>query len=70
LSIFNPTKSSIVIPPANGNVTGIQPITGRNVVYVCQNGVLNIYNTTTNALQTTQVDIVGQAVDVELVDSP
>lgn len=70
LSIFNPTNSSVVIPPANGNVTGIQAITGRKVVYVCQNGILNIYSTTTNALQTTQVDIVGQAVDVELVDSP
>jgi hypothetical protein len=31
---------------------------------------LNIYDTTKNALQTRQVDIVGQAVDVELVDSP
>ena len=70
LSIFNPASSAVVVPSANGDVTGIQPITGRNVVYVCQNGALNIYSTTTNALQTTQVDIVGQAVDVELVDSP
>ena len=70
LSIFNPASSAVVVPPAGGNVTGIQPITGRNVVYVCQNGALNIYDTTKNALQTTQVDIVGQAVDVELVDSP
>ncbi len=70
LSIFEPANSSVVIPSAGGNVTGIQPITARNVVYVCQNGVLNIYDTTTNALQPRQVDIVGQAVDVELVDSP
>ena len=70
LSIFNIASSAVVVPPATGDVTGIQPITGRNVAYVCQNGALNIYDTTKNALQTTQVDIVGQAVDVELVDSP
>jgi hypothetical protein len=70
LSIFSPTNSSVVVPSVSGDVTGIQSITGRNVVYVCQAGALNIYDTTTNALQKTQVDIVGQAVDVELVDSP
>ncbi len=70
LSIFNIASSTVVLPPASGNVTGIQPITGRHVVYVCQNGALNIYDSTTNALQATQVGIVGQAVDVELVDSP
>jgi hypothetical protein len=70
LSIFNIASSAVVVPSAIGDVTGIQPITGRNVAYVCQNGALNIYDTTKNALQTTQVDIVGQAVDVELVDSP
>ncbi|MGH9530394.1 MAG: hypothetical protein ACRD2S_10815 [Terriglobales bacterium] len=70
LSIFNPASSVAVVPSAGGDVTGIQPITGRNVVYICQNGALNIYDTTTNGLQTKQVDIVGQAVDVELVDSP
>jgi hypothetical protein len=70
LSIFNPTNSAVVVPSVTGDVTGIQAITGRNVVYVCQAGALNIYDTTTNAPQKTQVDIVGQAVDVELVDSP
>ncbi len=74
LSIVNAATvssgSGVVIPTATGDVTGIQPITGRNVVYVCQNGALNIYDSLKNALQTTQVDIVGQAVDVKLVDSP
>ncbi|MGH9512130.1 MAG: YncE family protein [Terriglobales bacterium] len=70
LSIFNISSAAVVMPPAAGNVTGIQPITGRNVVYVCQNGALNIYDSTKNSLQATQVDVVGQAVDVELVDSP
>ena len=77
LSIFNSGTSTVVIPPQQGDVTGIQPITGRNVVYVCQNGGLSIYDTKTDKLQVTtgnnqsgngQVDIVGDAVDVKLVD--
>ncbi len=70
LSIFNIANSNVTLPTATGDVTGIQPITSRDVVYVCQGGGLNIYNDTTNTLQTTQVGIVGQAMDVELVDAP
>ena len=77
LSIFNTKSSKVVIPPQIGDVTGIQPITGRTVVYVVQNGGLGIYDTTTDKLQVTptnslntngQVDIVGQPFDVKLVD--
>jgi len=77
LSIFNTNSSSVVIPPQNGDVTGIQPIASRGVVYVVQNGGLAIYDTTTDALQVSptnslnnngQVDIVGQLFDVKLVD--
>ena len=57
-----------MVPPNNGDVTGLQPITNRNVVYVVQKGELRIYDTTTDKLQTQQVDILGQAIDVELVD--
>jgi hypothetical protein len=68
LSIFDTAKSTVVVPPQLGDVTGIQPITRRNVVYVVQKGNLSIYDTTTDKLQKTQVDIIGQAVDVKLVD--
>lgn len=68
LSILNTSKSSVVVPPATGDVTGIQPINRRTVVYVVQNGQLDIYDTTTDKLQTTQVNIIGQAVDVLEVD--
>jgi hypothetical protein len=68
LSIFDTGKSSVVIPPKNGDITGIQPIGRRSVVYVAQSGNLSIYDTTTDKLQTTQVDIVGQAVDVKQID--
>jgi hypothetical protein len=77
LSIFNSSSSAVVVPPQTGDVTGIQPITGRTVVYVVQNGGLGIYDTTTDKLQVTnntsqnangQIDVVGQPFDVKLVD--
>ena len=68
LSIFNSSKSTVVIPARSGDVTGIQPISHRNVVYVVQSGELRIYDTITDKLQSTQVDIIGQAVDVKQVD--
>ncbi len=68
LSILNTSKSSVVVPPATGDVTGVQPINRRTVVYVVQNGQLDIYDTTTDKLQTAQVNIIGQAVDVLEVD--
>jgi hypothetical protein len=77
LSIFNTNRPGVVIPPNNGDVTGIQQIVGRDIVYVVQNGGLGIYDTDTDKLQVTpgntknnngQVDIVGQLFDVKLVD--
>jgi len=69
----------VVVPPSEGDVTAIQPIPGRQVVYVIQNGSLAIYDTTTDKLQVSpnnglnnsgQVDIVGQPFDLKLVDPP
>ncbi|MBI3645621.1 MAG: hypothetical protein HY233_06625 [Acidobacteriales bacterium] len=76
LSIYNTLTSAVgnvppggvVIPPANGDVTGIQPIAKRNVVYLVQGGELQIYDTSTDKLQAKQIDISGQAVDVKTVD--
>jgi hypothetical protein len=68
LSILDANKTTVIVPPINGDVTGIQPISRRNAVYVIQNGQLDIYDTTTDKLQKTQVDIIGQAVDVLQVD--
>jgi len=77
LSIFNTNSPGVVIPPSTGDVTGIQQIAGRDIVYVVQNGGLAIYDTDTNQLQVIpgdtlnsngQVDIVGQLYDVKLVD--
>jgi hypothetical protein len=77
LSIFNTNNSGVVIPPINGDVTGLQQIRSRNIVYAVQNGSLDIYDTLTNKLQVSsgntqnnngQVEIVGQLYDVKLVD--
>ena len=68
LAIYDTVHSTVVVPPQNGDVTGIEPVPNRKVVYVCQGGALRIYDTTTDQLQTTQVNIVGQAIDVKVVD--
>jgi hypothetical protein len=68
LSIFDTASLKVVVPPQVGDVTGIQPIATRTVVYVCQNGMLLIYDTTTDKLQTTQIILVGQLVDIKTID--
>ena len=77
LSILNTNSSKVVIPLQNGDVTGIQPITGRPVAYVIQNGQFWIYDTPADTLQLIpgdannnngQIDIVGQLFDLKLVD--
>jgi len=68
LSIYNTLTDAVVIPPANGDVTGIEPISNRHVVYLAQGGELQIYDTTTDKLQPTQIDISGEVIDVKTVD--
>ncbi|MBZ5568348.1 MAG: YncE family protein [Acidobacteriia bacterium] len=69
LSIVDTGAGTAVLSPAGGgDVTGIEPISGRSVVYVIEGGELRIYSTTTSQQQATQIDIVGKAVDVKLVD--
>lgn len=69
LSIYDTAGGAAVISPAGGgDVTGIDPISGRNVVYVIEGGELRIYDTTTSQQQATQIDIVGKAADVKFVD--
>lgn len=69
LSIFDTAAGSAVTSaPGNGDVTGIEPVSSRSVVYVIEGGELVIYDTTTGKPQTTQIDIVGKAIDVRVVD--
>lgn len=78
LTIVNSTagaisNSNIVVPADNGDVTGIAPIPGRQVVYVCEGGELRIYSTSTDQLLVFHQPAVapaisGQAIDVKVVD--
>jgi hypothetical protein len=79
LAIYDTTANSGVavihapfLSPSNtplpADVTSIEPIPNRSVVYVCEGGEVNIYNTTNSSLQTNPViNIVGNAVDVKEV---
>jgi hypothetical protein len=70
LSIYNANTNVVVIGTDLGDVTGIAPVTGRTEVYVVQNGELRIWDTTIDALRPpqNQIDLVGHAVDVKIVD--
>jgi hypothetical protein len=74
LSIFNTTTSAVVIPPDNGDVTGLQGFTSRNVEYVAEGGNLRVYDTTVDKLlinsniTTGTITITGQITDVKAVD--
>lgn len=69
LSIVDITSNKAVTDVPFGDVTGIAPIPGRNIVYVIEGGELRIFDTTTSAVSTTQfIDIVGQAIDVKEID--
>jgi hypothetical protein len=76
LSVLNTGGGTVYTAAQNGDVTGIQPIQNRTVVYVCEGGAFSIYDTALDLgsnrqlmPQTkTEITIVGQAIDVKLVD--
>ncbi len=69
LSIFDTAAGTAVTSaPGTGDVTGIEPVSGRDVVYVIEGGELVIYSSVTSQPQATQIDVVGKAVDVRVVD--
>ena len=64
LSFYNTATQTTAISKPEGDVTGLQPISGRTVVYVVVGGELRIYDTGSDTEQATQIDFVGQAWDV------
>jgi DNA-binding beta-propeller fold protein YncE len=77
LSIFDTTKprnTTAVIPPDNGDVTGLQSFSGRFVEYVAEGGNLRVYDTTIDSLllnefiSTGTIIITGQITDIKAVD--
>lgn len=75
LSVFNTGTSAATFPQEssfrqNFDVTGLQPISARNVIYIVQGDELDIFDTNTDALLSgiTQIDVIGQAFDVVQID--
>lgn len=75
LTIFDTVTLTItpVLVPAsrasNLDITSLLPIPGRNVMYVCQGGVLDIYDSTTNAVSTliSPISVPGKAFGLVLL---
>jgi hypothetical protein len=75
LSIFNTTNAAVVIPPDNGDVTGLQSFTSREVEYVAEGGNLRVYDTLidsllppNNYIETGTIIITGYIIDVKAID--
>jgi len=77
LSIYNTSNAAVVIPPDNGDVTGLQSFTTRNVEYVAEGGNLRVYDTLTDSLliettdnitETGTIIITGYIIDVKAID--
>jgi hypothetical protein len=74
LSIFHTADNSVLIPPDNGDVTGLQGFTTRTVEYVAEGGNLRVYYTPTDTLFINDylpegnINIVGYVTDVKAID--
>jgi hypothetical protein len=79
LSIYNTTSGAVVIPPDNGDVTGFQSFTSRDVEYVAEGGNLRVYDTLIDSLlldnnnnpnlpETGTIIITGYIIDVKAID--
>jgi len=74
LAIYNTTNNTVVFPPDNGNVDGLQGFTQRNVEYVAEGGFLRVYDTTRNVLLINDflpegtIDVVGYIGDAKAID--
>jgi hypothetical protein len=74
LAIYNTAKNSLVIPPDNGNVDGLQSFSSRYIEYVAEGGNLRVYDTNRNVLLINDfipqgtINIVGYIGDVKAID--
>jgi len=74
LDTTKPGNTTAIIPPDNGDVTGMQSFTGYNKEYVVEGGNLRVYDTVTNKLQINSrtpagsVPLLGEIVDVKAID--
>jgi hypothetical protein len=76
LAVYDTNDGAVIIPPDNGDVTGLQSFSSRYVEYVAEGGNLRVYNTisdtlliNTDFLPAGTVPIVGVVIDVKAIDS-
>jgi len=74
-NVSNPAAPTVALPAEdalrqNFDVTGVQPISARSVVYVAQGGELDFFNVNTDSVDSTitPIDIVGLAFGVVQID--
>ena len=73
---YNTTNAAVVIPPDNGDVTGLQSFTTRDVEYVAEGGNLRVYDTRidgcghppTTLSKPEPSLITGKIIDVKAID--
>ncbi len=74
LSIYKTADGSVLVPPTNGDVVGLQGFTTRTVEYVAQGGALVVYDITKDIplindfLPEGTINIVGYVGDVKAID--
>jgi hypothetical protein len=75
LAVFDTTAHTVFVPPEsslrqNFNVTALQPISNRTVIYVVQGGEIDIFDITTSQPSTSinQIDVLGDALGVVQID--
>jgi hypothetical protein len=74
LAIVNTNTGSVVIPPDNGDVNGLQSFTSRQVEYVAEGGNLRVYDTSRDVLLIDDflplgtITVVGYVGDVKAID--
>jgi hypothetical protein len=74
LAIYNTTNGAVVMPPDNGDVTGLQSFSTRYVEYVAEAGNLRVYDTTIDSLlindyiETGTITVTGQVIDLRAID--
>ncbi len=74
LSIYKTADGSVIIPPDNGTVDGLQGFISRNVEYVAEGGALRVYDTNkdilliNNFLPEGSINIPGYIGDVKAID--
>jgi len=74
LAIYNTNNGKLIVAGDNGDVTGLQSLTSRDIEFVAEGGNLRVYTTLTDGLLIDQftplgtIDVIGFVYDVKAID--